>query len=137
MHTLISWLLLSVSVWVTALILPGFRVRGFGGALVVAAIFGLLNWALGWLLFVMIGVGTFGFGFLLAFVTRWVVDAILLEITDWTTDRLEIRSFGWALAAALVMSLLGTASDYIFHEARPAAHVGQSITTERQHEIRL
>lgn len=137
MHTLFSWLLLSVSVWITALILPGFRVRGFGGALVVAAIFGLLNWALGWLLFVMIGVGTLGIGFFLAFITRWIVDAILLKVTDWTTDRLEIRSFGWALAAALIMSLLGTASDYIMHDTRFAAHVGHSAPVAPQHEIQL
>jgi putative membrane protein len=134
MHILISWLLLSVSVWITALILPGFRVRGFGGALVVAAIFGLLNWAMGWLLFVAIGLGTLGLGFLLAFITRWIVDAILLKITDWATDRLEIRSFGWALAAALVMSLLGTAADYIFHPTSPMA---RSTVVAPQPDVRL
>lgn len=112
MGLLVSWLLLSLAVWVTALILPGFRVKGLGGALLVGAVFGALNWAIGWLLFVAIGVGTLGLGFLLAFVTRWIVDAVLLEVTDWVTSRLEIRSFGWALAAALVMSLLGTAGEH-------------------------
>jgi putative membrane protein len=133
MHILVSWVLLSVAVWLTALILPGFRVRGFGGALVVAAIFGLLNLVLGWFFFFIIGVGTLGLGFLLSFITRWIVDAILLKITDWITDRLEIRSFGWALAAALVMSLLGTVGEYIWHNRGPAP----AVRTHQPSEIRL
>ncbi len=131
MHIVVSWLVLSLAVWVTALILPGFKVRGVGGALVVGAIFGLLNWLLGWLFFVIIGLGTLGLGFLLAFITRWIVDAIILKITDALTDRLEIRSFGWAMAAALVMSLVGTAAEYALHQARPARLPATS------HEIQL
>jgi putative membrane protein len=67
----------------------------------------------GWLLFVIIGIGTLGLGFLLAFVTRWVVNAILLKVTDALTDRLTIRGFGPALLAALVMSVLGTFGEYL------------------------
>ncbi len=130
MHIVVSWLVLSLAVWVTALILPGFKVRGVGGALVVGAIFGLLNFALGWLFFVIIGLGTLGLGFLLAFITRWIVDAIILKITDALTDRLEIRSFGWAMAAALVMSLVGTAAEYALHQARPER-------TPASHEIQI
>jgi putative membrane protein len=112
---LISWLVLGLSVWITAMVLPGVRVTGFGGALLVAAVFGVLNWAIGWLLFVAIGVATLGLGFLLAFVTRWLVDAIVLKITDALTDSLTIKSFGWALGAALMMSGLGTAAQYLLH----------------------
>jgi len=134
MHLLISWLLLSVAVWITGLILPGFRVRGFFGAVVVAAIFGLLNLFLGWLLFVLIGIGTLGLGFLFAFITRWIVDAILLKITDAFTERLEIRSFGWALAAALIMSLVGTVGEYALQNARPVA---APMSHSRSNEIHL
>ena len=114
-HIIATWLVLSVAVWLTSVLLPGFKVRGLGGVLVVAALFGILNWALGWLLFVLIGIGTLGIGFLLAFLTRWIVDAILLKITDAMTDRLEIRSFSWALAAALVMSAVGTVAEWGLH----------------------
>jgi steroid 5-alpha reductase family enzyme len=48
MSLLISWLILSISVWIAASIVPGVQVKGFGGAIVVAAIFGILNWAIGW-----------------------------------------------------------------------------------------
>lgn len=112
MSMLITWLVLALSVWITALILPGFQVKGFTGAIVVAAIFGILNWAIGWLLFVMIGLGTLGIGFLLAFLTRWIVTALLLKLTSAFTERIFIRSFGWAFLAAMVISALGTLGEY-------------------------
>lgn len=105
---LVSWLVLAAIVWLTAKLLPGFSIEGLGGALMVAALFGLLNVLIGWLLFVIIGIGTLGLGFILAFITRWLVDAILLKIVDSMTDRLTIKSFGRALLAALLMSGLGT-----------------------------
>ena len=114
MGILASWLILSVSVWFTAAILPGFEVRGFWGAIKVAAIFGLLNWFIGWLFFAIIAVGTLGIGLLLAFVTRWLVAAILLKITDAFSSSLSIVSFGRAFLAAMIMSALGTAGEYVW-----------------------
>jgi putative membrane protein len=115
MGLLLSWLVLSVSVWVTALILPGFEVRGFWGAVKVAALFGLLNWLIGWLIFVLIGIGTLGIGFLLAFITRWIVSAILLKLTDAFSSSLKIASFGRALLAALLMSGIGTLAEWVIY----------------------
>lgn len=108
MHVFVSWLILSAAVWITAMVLPGMRVKGLGGALLVAALFGILNWLLGWLFFGVIVIGTLGLGYLFAFLTRWVVNAILLKIVDAMTDKLTIDGFGWAFIAGLVMSLLGT-----------------------------
>ncbi len=60
---LISWLILSGAFYLTAQILPGFELRGGGrGALLVAAIFGVINWLIGWLLFVVIGIASLGLG---------------------------------------------------------------------------
>ena len=133
MNVLVTWLVLAAAVWITGAVLPGVRVRGFVGALVTAAIFGLMNWAIGWLLFVLIGVGTLGLGFLLAFVTRWLVDAILLKLTAALTTRLEVRSFAWALVAALVMSGVGTALEYV---VRPEAAV-ETTDTSAPAEVHL
>ncbi len=113
MGLLISWALLTIVVFVTAAVVPGFKIRGFTGAVLVAALFGILNFVLGWLLFVVIGVGTLGLGFLLAFVTRWLVDAILLSIVDTLSASLEIESFGRAFLAAMVMSGLGTLLEFL------------------------
>lgn len=114
MNLILSWLILTLAVWGTAALLPGVSVKSLRDALVVAAIFGILNWCIGWLLFVLIGVGTLGLGFLLAFLTRWVVMALLLKITSGLTPRISIRSFGWAMLAAMFMSAIGTFAEYVF-----------------------
>lgn len=117
MSLLLSWLILSVAVWVTAAVLPGFHVKSFGSALLVAAIYGVLNFLLGWLLFAVFTVATLGLAWLLAFITRWIINAILLVLTDRLTDRLKVDSFGWALGGALMMSAIGTVGEWLVRGA--------------------
>lgn len=114
---LISWLILSLAVWITAAVLPGFHIRSFGSAFLVAAIFGVLNFLLGWLLFAVFTVATLGLAWLLAFITRWIINAILLMLTSALTDRLTIDSFWWALGGALMMSALGTFGQWLLASA--------------------
>jgi putative membrane protein len=113
LELILSWLILSVAVWLTAAILPGFHVKSFGSAVLVAAVFGVLNFLLGWLLFAVFTVVTLGIAWLLAFVTRWIINAILLVLTDKLTDHLHIDGFGWALGGALMMSILGTIGEWL------------------------
>ncbi|HTV19987.1 MAG TPA: phage holin family protein [Polyangiaceae bacterium] len=111
---LISWLILSGAFYLTAELLPGFEVKGGAqGALLVAALFGVINWLIGWLLFVLLGIASLGIGFLLAFITRWIVNAILLKLVDALSDKLNIRSFGTALIGALIISLIGTIGQWL------------------------
>lgn len=113
MSLLLSWLILSFAVWLTAVVLPGFHVKSFGSAILVAAIFGLLNFFLGWIFFTLFTVLTLGIAWLLAFVTRVIINAIILKITDALTDRLTIDGFGWALGGALMMSAIGTLGEWL------------------------
>ncbi len=116
MAVLVSWLVLSVAVWVTSRLVRGFEVSGgAAGAIVVGALFGVLHWALGKLMFAVLVVGTLGLGYLLAFVTRWVVSALLLKLVDALTDKLTIRTWGTALVGAAVMSLLAAVGDAVVH----------------------
>jgi len=113
MDLVLSWLVLSFAVWLTDALLPGFHVKNFKSALLVAAIFGVLSFLLGWLLFTVFTVLTLGLAWLLAFVTRWIINAILLVLTDKLTDHLKIDSFGWALGGALMMSVIGTVGEWL------------------------
>jgi putative membrane protein len=113
MNLIVSWVILTAAVWLAAAVVPGFKVSGFKAALGVAAVFGLLNWAIGWLFFFALGIATLGLGFLLAFLTRWMVDAILLKLTAALTGALTIRGFLPALLAALVMSAVGTLGQWL------------------------
>jgi putative membrane protein len=113
MSLLLSWLIYSLAVWITAEILPGFHVKSFGSAFLVAAIFGILNFLLGWLFFVVFAIATLGIAVLLSFITRWIINAILLKLTDALTDHLKIDSFGWALGGALLMSFMGALGEIL------------------------
>lgn len=113
MNLLLSWLILSFAVWLTAAILPGFHIKNYKSALIVSIIFGLLNFVLGWLLFAIFTVLTLGIAWILAFITRWIINAILLKLTDKLTNHLTIDSFGWALVGALMISAIGTVGQWL------------------------
>ena len=111
-----SLLILTGAVWVAAAILPGIRVRSFWDAIVVSIIFGLVNFFFGWLLFVFIGLATVGLGFIFSFVTRLVVSALMLMLTNALTDRLDVRGFGWAFAGAFVIAVLSGVAEHVLHK---------------------
>ncbi len=111
---LIAWAVLGLAFWVASLIVPGFALKeGFTNIVIVSAIFGVLNALLGWFLFVVIGLTTLGLGFLFGFLTRWLVMALLLKLTDAITDRVEINGFVPAIWAALVLSAIGALADLV------------------------
>lgn len=122
MALILNWLILSLAVWLTAAILPGFHVKNFKSALLVSVIFGVLNFFLGWLFFTVFTVMTLGLAWLLAFITRWIIDAILLKITDKMTDHLTIDGFGQALWGALIMAALGTFGQWVVYSFMIQAH---------------
>lgn len=106
---LLTWLIQSAAVWFTAAVLPGFELRpGFWPAVRVAAVIGILNFLLGKLLFVVLGITTLGIGFIFAFITRWVVAALLLKLAAALSSSLRIVSFGRAMVGALLISIAGT-----------------------------
>ena len=118
MYLILSWLIMTLAVWATAALLPGFHLKSAKSALIVAAIFGLLNFLLGWLLFAIFTVFTLGLAWLLSFITRWIINAILLKLTDAMTDHLRIDGFGWALLGALVISVVSTLGHWLLIGAR-------------------
>lgn len=114
MGILISWATIAAGLWLSDKLLDGFKIKGgIGSFLLVAAVFGILNFFLGWLVFFLIGVGSLGLGFLFAFLTRLVVTALMLKLADAVSSRLEIRSFKVAFFAACVMALAGFVVDLI------------------------
>jgi len=111
---LISWLVLAAGLFVASRLLDGMSIRGgFTDVMVVAALFGVLHYFTFWLIFVVIGIGTLGLGFVFAFGTRLVADAIVLKIADAVSSRLRVRSFGVAFVAAAVLALVGAAGDWV------------------------
>lgn len=112
-HLLISWFILSIAVYVAASVVPGIKLRDGTSAVVVAATFAILDVMLSWFLWVVLGIATLGIAWLLAFVTHFVVDAIVLKATDGVTDRLKIDGFMPAVWAAFVIAGVGNVGRWL------------------------
>jgi putative membrane protein len=119
MGILITWAVLTVGLFVASKLLDGMEIKGgIGSHLLVAGLFGLANAFLGPPLFLAIGIGTLGLGLLLGFVTRLIVSALLLVLVDKVSDRLKVKTFGTAVLAALVISVVGTLADWLLPQLR-------------------
>ena len=108
MRLLLVWLVWSVAVWVVARLLPSVRLRGFGTAIGVAAVYGVAQALLKWLLVLVIGVATLGIGFLLYPITSFIASVILLRLTDTLIEGFEIKGWGATTLAALLMTILAS-----------------------------
>ncbi len=109
----LSWLCLSMIVWLTTLLVRGLTFRGLWSSLGFAGLFGLVNFGVGWLLFVVSGVPTLGVGLLVAFVARWFSTALLLHGVGALSSHLQVRSFNAVFFAAMVMSALSLSVDWV------------------------
>ncbi len=110
---ILNWLIVAGAVWGTAQFLPGVKVDSFGSAIGVAALVGVLNTFFGWLLFVVFGIGTLGLAWIFAFITWWVIDAIMIKVADSFMGSFKVDSFGWALAAAAIIAGLSSVGRWI------------------------
>ncbi len=105
---LVVWLVSALSLWAAAWILPGFSIDGFGPALLLALVLGLLNglvWPLVVRLTLALAVLTLGLGSL-------ALNGAFLLLADAALDSVDVGSFWSAVAASLIVTavslLLGT-----------------------------
>jgi len=102
MRLLLQWVLSALSLMVVSHFLPGLHVRSFGSALVVAAVYGILNVllypVLAFLAFIPILV-TFG-------LFIFVINAFLLWLTDVLLDQFKIDNIPTALIGAILLTIL-------------------------------
>ena len=106
---LIRWALLGVAFAITVWLLDGMDISGgFWSYVWVAAIFGIVNAIIGTFLRII----TFPLTVLTLGLFAVIVNAILLSITDWLTDRLTIDEFWWtAIWAAIIMAIVSMVLD--------------------------
>jgi len=113
MALFVSWITVALGLWIADRLLSDFEINGdWKSYAVVAALLGILQFLLGWLIYVVLGVATLGLGFLFSFLTRLVVSAIVLLIADKLSRRLTIRGFVPALVAAVIIALTNSVADF-------------------------
>src|SRR5262249_8110693 len=111
MHTLIHIAALAFAVLMLARFMPGVRVKTPVTALVVAVVFSLCNWALGWLVGVLLVVpAILTLGLLLLFVP-FIVNTVMLWLTDKLIADFEIAD----LRTLLISSGAITLTNFLFH----------------------
>lgn len=110
MHLLVNWLFFSVSLYIVSRILPGFRIRSFSTALVASAVYGVLYA----LLFKVFAFITLPFMVLTLGLFSFVINAVLLKMTDWFLDDVEIDGFGTTLLASFLLALLNALWRFLF-----------------------
>jgi uncharacterized membrane protein YvlD (DUF360 family) len=106
----VSWLLSALTLLAAAAVMPGVEIRGFGGALLAAALIAVLNA----LLPPVIAALRVPYTVALTFVLVLLLDALLLQIASAIApEAIEVDDFGWALLTALVASAIGIALEVI------------------------
>jgi putative membrane protein len=106
MYTILHLAALTVTVLLLARIFPSVHVRSVGSALMVAIVFSLLNFFLGWairLVLVLPAILTLGLLFL---IFPFVVNTILLWLTDKLLRSFQIDTLGGLLASSAIITLV-------------------------------
>ncbi len=103
-EALLNVLILSVIIYLIDLFLPAVHVKNFSTAIIVAIVYSLLNFFLGWLFLFL----SFPLVFLTLGLFRFVINAFFLWITDKIVEGFKIKNFGWTLITALLISLGST-----------------------------
>jgi|SRR5882724_3189176 len=102
LRILVDWLLNAVALVVTAYLLPGLEVDGFGDAMIAALLIGLLNVTLGWLLTLVV----FPLTWLLPGLVFLLVNALMIYIVGRMMRGFRVANFVTALLAAVVLTVL-------------------------------
>ena len=127
MFALLHLAVLAITILVLARVLPDVHIKSAGTAIAVAVVFSLLNFFLGWLikLFLVVpGILTFGLLFL---VFPFVVNTILLWLTDKVMGTFKIESLGSLLISAGAITAVNALMQYALR-SNVAAHMYQMVS---------
>ena len=114
-HLLVSWTLSAAALFLAGRLFDGVKLKGdFWDALWVAALFSVLSFLFGTLLFFLLGVFSLGLGFLFSFVTQLIAAAIVIKLTSAISSRFTVKGFAPALGTAILLALAGALANQLF-----------------------
>ena len=97
---------LALTILALSRLVPGFRIRSARTAVLVAVVFSVLNFFLGWFIQALLFVpAILTLGLLFLFVP-FIVNTVLLWLTDKLVGSFEIRGVGGLLASAGIITLV-------------------------------
>jgi putative membrane protein len=113
MHILLHIAALAATVLGIARFLPGVEVKGVKTAVIVAVVFSVLNFLLGWVIHALLFVPALLTLGLLFFFVPYIVNTAMLWLTDKLIGDFEIKT----ARALLISSALITVVNWLFHAA--------------------
>jgi putative membrane protein len=100
----------SVAVYLTAKLLNGVKIGGFGSSVIVAILLALVNTFIKpVIVFLTLPVTIITLGLFIL-----VINALMIMIVDSVLDDFKVESFSWAFLFAIVMSILNGLLFWIF-----------------------
>jgi putative membrane protein len=105
-RVLIAWLLSAAAFLGVSKILPGFRIRSFGTALMVSAVYSILYIVLHFILFDVLWILTIIPVILTLGIIFFVVNAVILWLTDRIVEDFNIDSTATLVIAAVLLTIV-------------------------------
>jgi putative membrane protein len=109
LHHIVGFLAFTVAVLATAKMVPGIRVKSFGGALMFALVFALLNK----LLFLPLVMFTFPIVVVSLGLFLIIINAFLFWLADKLVKGVELDGFGTAVLASVVVTIINWAIMFV------------------------
>ena len=104
MGILISWLVSTLAIIVTAYVLPGVHIESFFTALVTAVVLGIINSILKPILLLL----TLPINILTLGLLTFVINALLVLLAAQIVPGFKVDGFWWALAFSIVLSIVNS-----------------------------
>lgn len=102
MGLILKWIVNALAIVITAHLLPGVRLAGFGAALITALVLGLINTFIKPVLILL----TLPLNILTLGLLTFVINAFVIMLTASLVSGFTIGGFWWALLFSLVLSLV-------------------------------
>ncbi len=107
MHILLGILIRTIVILIAAYALPGVTVAGFGAALLVAVVLGLINTFIRPIVvFLTLPATLVTLGLFLL-----IINAAMVLLADWVLPSFSVAGFGWALLFSIVVSVISSLFD--------------------------
>ncbi|HET6283248.1 MAG TPA: phage holin family protein [Polyangia bacterium] len=115
MYTLLHLGALTLTVLVLSWLLPGVRIKSIATAVLVAVVFSVLNFFLGWLIQAVLFVpAVLTLGILFLFIP-FIVNLVLLWLTDKLLKGFEVETAGGLLLSSAVITLVNAVFYWAMH----------------------
>ena len=117
MRILLHWILSAIAVWIVANVVPGIRVNGPVAALIAAAVIGLINATIGFILKIL----TFPLTVLTLGLFWFVINALMLELAAAFVRGFYVRIFVAAFIGAILLSIVSSLLQWLVMPSRKAS----------------